>query len=169
MFCTVLRQFEAEVGSVYYGLLDAFYLVAEHDGVFCIGFWGECVEHCGAGGLFCCGNCVSFGAEAGNGLQGVVVLRPFYAELGSECRFVDFGIGGGGGDAAEYEFFDAVGVGGAEDRPDVEQAAYVVEHHYQRYFGRAVKLFGCNAVDFFGLEFAHNRCAMIGEKKRIAV
>ena len=63
--------------------------------------------------------------------------------------------GGRGGDAAEPDFLQRKGVGGAEDGAHVVQAAHVVEHQYHRAFGRTFEVSHRHPVQLGHRQFSH--------------
>ena len=113
------------------------------------------MEWGGAFGLFNAVNKVALLMELADGLLGGGVVGPADAVLGTECRFVDFGTGRCGGDAAEADGAYAERVAGAKHGAHVMERPHIVEHHDERQLLGAAELFHREPVHFYGSEFSH--------------
>ena len=69
---------------------------------------------------------------------------------------MDFGLGRGGGDAAEADLLHEEGVGCPEHGPYVVQAPHVVQHDHKGNLGGFLELFGGDSVQFRYLKFSHD-------------
>ena len=115
VFSSKLRDFEAEVGGIDGGLVDAIDFVAHDDGVFSGGVRGELFEGDASLTLFDGADCESLLAEVGDGIEGGWIVGPVDGVFGAEGRFMDFDGGGSSRDSAEGDFADGESIRGAED------------------------------------------------------
>ena len=151
-----LRDFEADVGAVYYGLVYAVYFVAEHKGVFGLALGLKAVEGHAAVHLLEAYDGISVGGEGVDGFCGSGVVVPVDRFFGAEGCFVDFGRRGSGRDSARHHGGDGKGVAGAENSTYIIERANVVEHHHHGYLGSAVKLLDGKPPHFPDCLFLHN-------------
>ncbi len=132
MFRAVLGDFQGQVARVHDILPYAVHLVSEDEGVLSAGFAAEVpAEFPGMDGLLHRHHRIALLMQRRDGLQRVVVVRPGNGVFGAEGRFVDFGRGGNGGDAAQEDPVDAEGIGAPKGAADIVCAADVVQDDHQ--------------------------------------
>ena len=130
MLGAVLGDFQGEIAGIDDVLADTGDFVAEDESVFTAGGAAESAEFFRVDGLFHGDEGVALGAQKSHGVHRVTKVFPRNGVLGAKGRFVDFGGGRDGGDAAEEDFVDAEGVGRAEGAADIVRTADVVQHHH---------------------------------------
>ena len=131
MFGSELWEFDANIGCVDYGLLDAVHLVTHYDGVLTLFREGEVLEGSAILGLFDAYDGIPLGLKVVNSSEGILVVLPRYGILGSEGCFVHFGARRGRRDTAKDDAFDVHGVGSTEYGAYIIEATYVVQNDGQ--------------------------------------
>lgn len=161
-----LGYFQASVAHVDNGLLHAFHLVSQDDGVAFVsmGIVGaHLAEHrlyvLQLGGvlhLLHAPHEEALVMELTHRVLGVLEVTPVDAVLASKRRLVYLRVGRAGRDAAKVDALNAESVAATEHTAYVIERPDIVEHHDERQLVGFLELLHRQAVHLYGSEFAHN-------------